>query len=285
MDRYSFRPKIASKFEGPSSETFLRGINYSGVRSFLVPDVFGDPTKVLHVSPSPTAFSRCRLPLRGQGSPNYRLTASSARYLDEDSDMCISRLADWYFSEHHMGEAASLTWYSSWFAGALDLWVRTPNIFHEFQTGRRRERSGSSSSPKPSANRVCIWRTCACSHGHEGRRGLVEHQVAPGESSGEGGTWMEDRVPWVKGIPAPIMCWCRSRERDVMWGCFECEDCVRSGDPRRQGVACRPCPRLTSSLLEARIDSSGFSGPSLSLKVAIARGTPPGDGGGGTFAS
>lgn len=42
--------------------------------------------------------------LMDQAPPRYRLTPSSAKYLDEASDMCMSRLADWYFSEHHMGE-------------------------------------------------------------------------------------------------------------------------------------------------------------------------------------
>lgn len=39
-----------------------------------------------------------------QALPLYRLTMSSAKYLDEASDTCIARIGDWYFSDQHMGE-------------------------------------------------------------------------------------------------------------------------------------------------------------------------------------
>lgn len=56
-------------------------------------------------APHPAGRSSC-----SQGPPRYRLTRSSAKYLDEGSETCLTSLADWYFSDLHTGGPACRGW-------------------------------------------------------------------------------------------------------------------------------------------------------------------------------
>lgn len=59
--------------------------------------------------------------------PKYRLTTSSAKYLDGASETYVGKLADWYFSDGYAGErvhsiARRNCTYTIRYAGRYDSW-------------------------------------------------------------------------------------------------------------------------------------------------------------------
>lgn len=64
-------------------------------------------TDMLLRSTSYPYLAPSRTPRFVQRKPTYRLTTSSAKFLDEASESCVAHLSDWYFSEYHTGKTLS----------------------------------------------------------------------------------------------------------------------------------------------------------------------------------